>query len=274
MVKLPDMRLNQSKNILITGAGSGIGKDVAFALARRGHKVIATTETAAQASTLQTEARQNNLSLTVFKLDITQASDRAMVTKHEPIDVLINNAAIGESGSLAEIDLKIVRHIFEINVFSQFELAQIVLSSMLARGSGTIIFISSTAGRIVVPFLGPYCMTKFALSAGVEALRAEVKHINKNINISLVEPGAYYTGFNQKMIASQFLHMQPASFFYLLRQKIQQRLEFFFQAIEVRTTTSIVKTIVHVVQAKKPRLRYTAPWWQALGVRIGRMLGK
>ncbi|MEO6077487.1 MAG: SDR family NAD(P)-dependent oxidoreductase [Candidatus Andersenbacteria bacterium] len=264
----------QSKTILITGAGSGIGKDVAFALAKRGHRVIATTETAEQLSALNKEADQKGISIESHKIDITIPGDRDASMKYMPVDVLINNAAIGESGSLAEIDINIVRHTFEVNVFAPFELTQKVISTMIDQGSGTIIFVSSTAGRIVVPFLAPYSMTKFSLSSGVEALRKEMQVLNKNIHVCLVEPGAYHTGFNQKMFMSQFLRMKTTSYFYSKQKEIQDRLEYMFRLLEVRSTQSIVKTIVRATEAEKPRLRYTAPRWQALGVRILRILGK
>ncbi len=100
------------KTILITGAGSGIGKDTAFTLAKRGHNVIATTETEEQSAALQKEAALNKTNITVFKLDITNAADRLKIEEHN-LDVLISNAGIAESGSLAEIDMQRVRHNFE-----------------------------------------------------------------------------------------------------------------------------------------------------------------
>ena len=70
------------KTILITGAGSGIGKDTAFALAQRGHRVLATTQTDAQASSLEQEARAQNVVLEVFKLDITLEQDREKLAQY------------------------------------------------------------------------------------------------------------------------------------------------------------------------------------------------
>ena len=264
----------ESKTIFITGAGSGIGKDVAFDLSRRGHRVIATTETHEQANALQGEASQKNILLTVYKLDTTLENDRKSIERYLDIDVLINNAAIGESGSLADIDMNVVRRSFEVNVFAALELTKLALKNIMKRGKGNIIFISSTAGRIVVPFLGPYAMTKFALSSGAEALRNEMHLLNKNIFISLVEPGAYHTGFNQRMVQSQLLRMNTESYFYPLREKITSRLETMFYLIEVQSTQSIVRAIVRAAESQHPRLRYVAPWWQGLGVRILRIMGK
>jgi NAD(P)-dependent dehydrogenase (short-subunit alcohol dehydrogenase family) len=98
----------------------------------------------------------------VMKLDITSASDRAQILE-QPLDVLLNNAGVGESGSLAEVDVDRIRQAFEVNVFATLELTQLALRGMIARRSGTVLFVSSIAGRIPMPFLMPYAMTKFAL---------------------------------------------------------------------------------------------------------------
>ena len=91
-----------SKKILITGAGTGIGRDAAFALAARGHRVWATTFDEAQAEALRREVTAQALPIQVFKLDITCEADRALVAPLE-LDVLINNAGVGESLSLIHI---------------------------------------------------------------------------------------------------------------------------------------------------------------------------
>ena len=142
-----------NKTILITGAGSGIGRDAAFALAVRGHRVIATTLDEAQAQALRSDANTRNQKLEVFKLDITLATDRAQLLPLE-LDVLINNAAIGESGSLAEVDVDRIRQAFEVNVFATLELTQLALKGMIARRRGTVLLVSSIAGRLLMCFVG------------------------------------------------------------------------------------------------------------------------
>jgi len=261
------------KSILITGASSGIGKDSAIELARRGHKILATTETESQCVELQTEVARSGLTISVFKLDITDPKDRELIRDHD-VDVLINNAAIGESGSLAEIDMDRVRMNFEINVFSTFELAQIALENMLRKDQGTVLFISSLAGRVAMPFLGPYSMTKFALSSGAETMRNEIKRISKNVHISLIEPGGYHTGFNQRNIARKYEWMDENSIFYNIIDSIKQEEERNFRFTEMRSTKSIVRKIVKAAESDDPKLRYSAPWWQALGVHVWRMFGK
>ncbi|MGZ4047032.1 MAG: SDR family NAD(P)-dependent oxidoreductase [Bacteroidia bacterium] len=261
------------KTILITGAGSGIGKDSALALAKRGHKVIATTETEEQCVALQKEIKPYNIDMLVFKLDITNEKDRKKIEDHT-LDVLINNAGIGESGSMAEIDINKVRHNFEVNVFSSFEITQLALKKMLNKNHGTILILGSLAGRITMPFLGPYCMTKFALFSGAEAMRKEIHKVRKNVHVSIIEPGAYHTGFNQKNIAKKYLWMNEQSIFYPIINQIKINEEKQFKIIESESTTSIVRKIVKAAEAKRPKFRYSAPWWQALGTQILRIFGK
>jgi short-subunit dehydrogenase len=166
-----------------------------------------------------------------------------------------------------------VRKNFETNVFSTLELIQVVLKKMMHKKQGTIIVVSSIAGRIPTSFLGPYSMTKFALSGGVAAMRDEIHQVAPDVHISLVEPGAYATGFNQRMFATKYEWMDENSYFWPIIQKLKSQDED-FKKIEEQTTQGIVKKIVKAVDAHKPHLRYVAPWYQGMYVRLLRILGK
>ena len=185
------------KTVLITGAGSGFGKGTAIALAERGHKVIATTETEAQADTLRGEYPQ----IQVEKLDITSNVDVAKASKFD-IDVLINNAGAGQTGPMADVPLDRVRHLFEVNVFGTLAITQAVLPKMAARGTGRVIIVSSIAGVLAGPSFGPYSMTKHALEAMGKSLRAELAI--SGIDVTLINPGPYNTGFNDRMASSMW----------------------------------------------------------------------
>ena len=185
-----------TKTVMITGAGSGFGKGASLALAERGHTVIATTETEAQAEALRAEAPQ----LTVEKVDIT-TSDVAKAAAWD-LDVLINNAGAGQTGPMADVPLDRVRRLFEVNVFGTLAVTQAVLPRMVARGSGRIIIVSSIAGVVVGPSFGPYSMTKHALEAMGKAMRAELA--GQGIDVTLLNPGPYLTGFNDRMADSMW----------------------------------------------------------------------
>ncbi len=156
------------KTILITGAGSGIGKDAAIALAKRGHHVVATTHTLEQAQDLKDFATAQKMSLDVAKLDITKSEDIAACLTFAP-DILINNAGHGESGPLAEIPFERLDKIFAINVLGTLNVTQQFMQRMLQKKHGRIITVTSTAGLVVLPYLGMYHATKFALEAAFDA---------------------------------------------------------------------------------------------------------
>ena len=188
------MARSSKKQVLITGSGTGIGRDTALRLAKRGHTVYATTHSEDQATSLNSLGTPG---VKAFKLDITDGSDRLRAAGL-PIDVLINNAAVGQSGSLAEVPIERVRATFETNLFATLAFTQIVVAGMIERRQGTIIFISSLVGRVPAPFLMPYAMTKFALSAAADALRQELAELDCGVHVSVVEPGAYHTGFTRR----------------------------------------------------------------------------
>ncbi len=260
------------KTILITGAGTGIGRDAAFALAARGHRVLATTFSQDQADALRAECRTRGQALEVFKLDITDAADRERVLELE-LDVLLNNAGIGESGSLAEVDVDRIRKVFEVNLFATLELTQLALRGMIARRRGSVLFVSSIAGRIPMPFLMPYSMTKFALSAAGAGLRAELDQLRCNVQVALIEPGAIHTGFNQAMTARKYAWMGAQSYFSAQSAAMQAKEKRTFDFLEARDTRSIVAQIVKAAEARRPKLRYVAPWAQGAMVRLARIFG-
>lgn len=260
-----------SKRILVTGAGTGIGRDTVKTLIGLGHEVIATTYSEEQADALRDELPANTA---VFKMDITDETDRLKIDQL-PIDVLINNAAIGDSGSLAEVDIDRIRTVFEVNVFSTLALTQLALRGMIERGRGTVIFISSVAGRIPMPFLMPYSMTKFSLSAAAAGLREEMKVLDKGIQVCVVEPGAFHTGFNQSMVKRKYAWMADGSYFTKEQtERVKREEQKTFRFFEATSTKSIVKKIAKAAEAERPKLRYVAPWIQAVFVRLARIFGR
>ncbi len=131
--------------ILITGARGGIGLEAALQLAQRGHDVIATVHLEESIPVVEAAARERGVTLSVEKLDILNENDRRCFADYD-IDVLINNAAIGETGPLLEVPVDRIRKNFETNVFSSIEFSQQFARSMVERGSGKIVFVGSLGG--------------------------------------------------------------------------------------------------------------------------------
>jgi len=261
-----------SRRILITGAGTGLGRDAVFALAARGHQVVATTRDETQALALRLESERRGLRLDVRKLDVTSPADRQQVLDMQ-LDVLINNAAIGDAGSLAEVPVDRIRATFEVNVFAALELTQLALRGMIERSNGTIVFVSSLGGRVPMRFMMPYSMSKFALSAAGAGLRAEMDQLGRGIQVSLIEPGAFHTGFNQLLAARKYDATGPQSYFAAQQEAMRLKGEKVVRFLESRDTRCIVSKMVAAAEAKRPKVRYVAPRLQGAVVRFARILG-
>jgi len=180
------------KTVLITGAGSGFGRDAAIELSRRGHKVIAAVLNDQQA----TELAKAEPKLTVVEIDITDPEDIAKVDRFD-LDAFIANAAIGQTGPMSLIPMDRLRAVFEVNVFGTVAVTQRVAQAMRRKRAGRIIVVSSIGGVRAGVGSGPYTMTKHAIQAFGTALRAELKAFG--VDVCLVNPGPYATGFNDRM---------------------------------------------------------------------------
>ncbi len=199
-------QLNQesvNKSILITGAGTGFGRGAAEELAGRGYRVIAGTIDQTEADEM--DAAHPNI--TGVKLDITDAADIDMVRSLD-VDVLLNNAGRGQLGPMADVDMGLVRGVFEVNVFGTIAVTQAVIPAMKKKGWGRIITVSSIAGLFSGALSGPYAMTKHALEAFSRSLSAEMKPYN--IEVVKLNPGPYATGFNDAMVEGVDDQLAPA----------------------------------------------------------------
>ena len=259
-----------AKTIMITGAGSGFGKQAALALAARGHQVIAATYDQPQADALMRDAAGAGVTLRAIKLDITSEHDRLQVAG-SGIDVLINNAAVGESGALAEVPLDRIRRVHETNVIGTIGMVQAAVPELIKKGGGTIVIVTSLAGRMPIPFLAPYGMTKFALEVAGADLAVELKPFN--IRVSLIEPGSFATGFNEAQIATKYSWMTPDSIYRDKAAYIKKN-EGIVMGLQSSKIEKVVATMVNVAEASRPRLRYAVPGWQGAYIQILRALGQ
>lgn len=183
------------KTIFITGAGSGLAKGASLGLAKKGHRVIATTELTSQKTNLMREADEQGLDIEVFKLDITNARDREQISKYE-FDVFVANAAINEGGPLGEVPMDCFRALFEVNVFATLETVQLAAKKLVRKGSGKIVFMSSMAGISATPYVGPYTATKHAIEGIAQTLKSELEEFG--VKVATINPGAFETGFNKR----------------------------------------------------------------------------
>ena len=182
--------------ILITGAGTGFGKEIALRLASQGHDVIAGVEIIAQVNSLRSEAEARGAGLRVEKLDVTDPDDRQHAWTWD-VDVLLNNAGVSEGGSTVDIPEDRLFRQFDVNVFGPVLLTQRFAKRMAARRRGRIVFMSSVAGLTTDPFTGAYSGSKHAVEAFADALDQELAEFG--VTVATVNPGPFLTGFNDTM---------------------------------------------------------------------------
>ncbi|NWF70597.1 MAG: SDR family NAD(P)-dependent oxidoreductase [Chloroflexi bacterium] len=176
-----------SKVVLVTGASSGIGREIAKTLAAAGHQVFGTSR---QPSSDSLDG------FALLPLDVTSAQSiercvAALLARAGRLDVLVNNAGVELMGAAEETSMDDVRWIMETNFFGVVQLTQAVLPHMRAQGSGQIINITSALGRLAWPYEAFYCASKFALEGYSESLYYECSLFN--IRINTVQPGFFRT---------------------------------------------------------------------------------
>lgn len=178
---------------LITGASTGIGRQIALALARNGARVGVTGRSADKLRLLREEIESLGVACLSFPFDIRDRSAVfGCVAEVEkglgPIDILVNNAGMGVGGAVHEVSWEDIQYQVEVNIYGVIHATQAVLKGMIARRRGLIANISSVVGKASLPYSGYYSATKFALTALSDAWRVELRPYN--IRVLNVCPGA------------------------------------------------------------------------------------
>lgn len=254
--------------ILITGATSGIGFDLAKALERNNHMVYITTHKKEQLEEVSKRIEKESLSIYPYKMDIRKEKDRKLVRKINP-DVLINHAGIGNGGSILDIDIEVLKDSYEINIFASFSLLKEFYDLKLEKEEqGKIFVTSSVASMLPIPFLGCYTSSKAAISMLVKTLQLELKSRNSKISISLIEPGAYHTGFNQVMIDNKQLYTKKSSKIYKNIPSMNRIQRNMFALIEKENTISLVKKVAKEIEKENPKFLIRKPMIQGIMAKI------
>ena len=177
---------------LITGAGRGMGVEIAKAALAAGYNVIATGRNTDKVK----KALGNSANLLVVKLDITKSADavdavKAGVEKFGSIDVLVNNAASFNAGYFEELSMDEIESQLSTSLYGPMKVTRAVLPVMRKQGAGHIISISSTAGLVGYEFCTAYAASKFAIEGWMESLQAEISPFG--IQTTIVNPGFFRT---------------------------------------------------------------------------------
>ena len=242
------------KKILITGARSGIIYPVIQRL-KDDYYLYVTVHTESELERIK-KLYKDEKNIECLKLDITKDVNKL---KTIDVDILVCNAAIAESGSLFEIPIEKVEDNFNVNVFSNLKLIQTVFKEMEKKGQGRIVIISSLTSKMAIPFLGSYCASKAALSMMSLIMHYESMLLASKIDVVLVEPGLYRTGFNKLAFDKKYDFMDYNSFFDKQIELIRKSENVYLWLFERRKLNSIVNKIYTAITISKPKFRYSAP---------------
>jgi NAD(P)-dependent dehydrogenase (short-subunit alcohol dehydrogenase family) len=199
--------MDEGKVVLITGTSSGFGRLIAETLARKEYRVFATMRdvkgrNATVAREIAELAKLESLSLQTLELDVTNDSsvERAVskvVLECGRLDVLVNNAGYGVMDLAETVTTAQAQRQFDTNFFGVLRMNRAVLPAMKRQKSGLLLHVSSGGGRLVIPGMGLYCASKFAMEALAEVYRYELA--SQGIDSVVIEPGAYATPIMAKL---------------------------------------------------------------------------
>ncbi|MGB2926799.1 MAG: SDR family oxidoreductase [Limnothrix sp.] len=184
------------KRAIITGASSGIGKATALALAKAGFSLALVGRSVERLGAVAEAARAQNVDVKVYDFDLLRLDQvkekfAAIAKEFGQVDILINNAGMGYTGSLEATSLEDWQQVMNLNLTSVFQATLGVLPQMRAQQQGQIINVSSIAAKTVFPEWGAYCISKAALNSLSQAIAVEEKA--NGIRVTTIMPGAVNT---------------------------------------------------------------------------------
>jgi NAD(P)-dependent dehydrogenase (short-subunit alcohol dehydrogenase family) len=256
-----------SKAVLVTGCSSGIGRATALALVRSG------LPTWASARRVETLTDLEAAGCRVIPLDITDEESRVravetVMAEHGAVWALVNNAGYAQMGPVEEVSLEALRRQFDTNVFGLVRMCQLVLPSMRAQRSGTIVNVGSGAGLVTPPVSGAYSMTKYALESLADALRFEVRGFG--VRVVLLEPGAVQTQFMSTLVANAPRSDVPGPYDTLKKNALAWGER---EARRGLAPEEVANVVVKAIMSRRPNTRYKIGSQAHVGPLLRRVMG-
>ena len=250
----------KTKNILITGCSSGIGKNVAINLHNKGWRVFATCRSEIDCTFFK------KIGIESFPLDlleedsIKKAVNIVKDKTNSRLDALYNNGAYAIPGAIQDIPRSAMREIFEVNVFGQIDLINRCIPLMMNSDYPKIINCSSVLGFISLPYRGLYSATKYSIEALTDALRRE--NYDSKIKFVLIQPGPINTDIKKKSVKhfEKWIDWKKSIHKKTYENKVIKRLydnnyKDSFNSYELQPD-EVTKILINVLNSKKPKARY------------------
>ncbi|MEO6652433.1 MAG: SDR family oxidoreductase [Ilumatobacteraceae bacterium] len=242
---------------VVTGANSGIGRATALHLAEAGHEVYGTVRSVERAEKLRDAAGERGVDVHVIELDIaTDESVRAgfdeIVQRAGRVDHLVNNAGVGGNGVVEESTPDRLLDVMNVDLCGAVRCLQAVLPGMRERRSGTIVNVTSIAGRLAAVAQAPYVAAKWALEGVSEELALEVAPFG--VRVAIIEPGV-----TKSSIFGKNIDLPNDSGAYGAQYEWMMQM---YAAGYVHATDAIevARIIRHAIETDEPTLRYPVSW--------------
>ncbi len=242
--------------IVVTGANSGIGRATAVHLAAAGHTVHGAMRDLGKGDKLPDEAAAAGAEVTPLQLDVSdddsvRAGIASVLDAEGRIDVLVNNAGLGFNAVVEEIDIAAAKEVFDVNYWGVVRCTQAVLPGMREQGSGTIVNISSVAGRLAAIAQSVYASSKWALECLSENMAQELAPFG--IRVKVVEPGVTRTALLAK---HQELHLDSP-----YADAYRRMFTMYMAGIQANVRPSEVAAVIQAsIEDDSARLRYVCAW--------------
>ena len=188
---------------LVTGASSGIGRDIAIELAKRKYDIIAVARNEKALNDLKSDVeKEYNINVDVSPMDLVDRDGcvqlhKEVKEKYGCVDVLVNDAGFGACGDFTETDLDKELGMIDTNIVAYHVLTKLYLQDMKQKNSGKILNVASIAGFMPGPLMATYYSTKAYVVRLSEAIREELRREKSNVQISILCPGPVNTNFNK-----------------------------------------------------------------------------
>jgi short-subunit dehydrogenase len=200
--------------VVVTGASSGIGRELALLLARKGTRVAAAARRGERLASLKREVEAQGGALLAVECDVGDCGQverlrDAVWEVWGPAEVLVNNAGRGAHGPIEQLAIEDIETLVRTNLLGAIYCTRAFLPAMLERGRGHLVFVSSVLGELPAPYHAVYGATKFAMTGLAESLEYELRP--RGIRVTLVEPGLVRTEFPQVSgTPGEFLESVPS----------------------------------------------------------------
>ena len=248
--------------VLITGASSGIGRDMARILASQGYELILVARDVNKLKQISEELKEKNkIKVETISMDLSSENNcKELYKKVRDIDILINNAAFGDCGNFTKTSLNKELNMIHTNIIAYHILTKLYLIDMKAQGSGKILNVASIAGFLPGPLMATYYATKAYIVKLSEGIREELKKEKSNVQISILCPGPVNTNFNH--VANVKFHIREANSMKVAKyaiKKMQQGKFYIVPGLDVKIAklgakivpTPIISKITYLVQKRK-----------------------